>query len=315
LNYLAGVDEAGLGPILGPLVVAGVAMAGRERTDPWAALGDLVCRHRTEKGKIRVADSKKVNTGDYGFDHLEHTALSFLGAWRGELPETLAELLAIFGVEVERLAPCPWYRALDLPLPLRNDRDLLELRAYALERALRREGIEILHLATLLIDVEEWNALIAETNNKSRAHFRSYARVIGELVALLPHGGHLVADRCGGIMRYLPALRRTFPDARIRRLREQEAESSYTVLHGERRVKISFAVGGEDRAFPTALASCMAKYVRELMLHLINEWFRERMPDLAPTAGYYRDGRRFLKDVAPLLASDEVPRARLVRTR
>src|SRR5689334_1316871 len=44
VNILAGVDEAGLGPILGPLVVGGVALAGPAGTDPWQLLRRHVAR-------------------------------------------------------------------------------------------------------------------------------------------------------------------------------------------------------------------------------------------------------------------------------
>jgi len=54
-GLLAGVDEAGLGPILGPLVVAGVAMAGPRGRDPWALLDRRVCRDKQIAGKLRVA--------------------------------------------------------------------------------------------------------------------------------------------------------------------------------------------------------------------------------------------------------------------
>ena len=66
---------------------------------------------------------------------------------------------------------------------------------------------------------------------------------------------------------------------------------------------------------PTALASCYAKYLRELMVEVMNNWFCERVPGLKRTAGYYVDGNRFLADLEPHLAQLEVPRERLVRVR
>ena len=315
MNYLGGVDEAGLGPILGPLVVAGAAMAGPKGVDPWKALSSLVCRDRMEKGKIRVADSKKVHTGEHKLERLEQTVLTFWTAWRGDVPRSLLELLEVFSVETDRLRRCPWYRDLDLQLPLFADPDLLELQAHGLACAMERAELEIVHLAALPVDAQEFNELIDETNNKSRTHFRAYSRVIAELVALLPHGAHLVADRCGGLAHYAPALRRAFPDSKIRKLKEVPMESSYAIKTGESSIKISFAAGGEDRAFPTALASCLAKYLRELMLRLLNRWFCDRMPGLRPTAGYYTDGRRFLREVAPVLAAEGFPRTLLVRSR
>ena len=68
-------------------------------------------------------------------------------------------------------------------------------------------------------------------------------------------------------------------------------------------------------AFPTALASCAAKYFRELMLRPLNRWFAERVPGLRPTAGYYSDGRRFLADVGAIVEARGFPRARLIRSR
>ena len=315
MNCLAGVDEAGLGPIRGPRVVAGVALSGPEGADPWKALKAHVSRKKTEKGKVRVADSKKVNSGEHGLEHLEATALTFWAAHTGALPATLFDWLVAVGADLPLLQLCPWYEHLDLRLPLHADAGFVELQAELIDRALRKAGMALRHIAVRPVDVEEWNGLIADTDNKSRAHFHAYAEVIGTLLAVVPGKAHLVADRCGGRMHYRGDLQRLRPKARIEILQEEEAISRYRLVEGDDDTAITFAEKGEDRAFPTALASCFAKYMRELMVHVLNEWFCTRVPGLQRTAGYWVDGHRFLADLEPHLQQLQLPRHRLVRVR
>ncbi len=326
MKFLAGVDEAGLGPILGPLVVAGVAMTGPEGTDPWRVLTRHVGRAGHKKGKVRVADSKLVHQGPHGLLRLEETALVFWAAQRGELPPTLAAWLELLGADICHLRRCPWYEGLDLPLPLHADPAWLQLQAELVARALRKADVTLVDIAVRPVDVEEWNGLIADTDNKSRAHFRAYAEVLGRLLDRLPAAadpdaagsspsGHLVADRCGGRMHYAEDLRRLRPDATVQTLCETPPESSYRLRSAAGEVTVTFAEGGEQRAFPTALASCFAKYLRELMVAAMNRWFCERVPGLVPTAGYYTDGHRFLGDLEPYLQQSGLPRGRLIRVR
>jgi len=321
MNFLAGVDEAGLGPILGPLVVAGVALSGPEGTDPWRVLAGHVSRHKHVRGRVRVADSKKVNQGPHGFRRLEETALAFWAALRGELPPTLGGWLQQLGADLPLLQRCPWYADLSLPLPREADAGWLLLHAELIGRALRQASVSLLDVAIRPVDVEEWNGLIADTDNKSRAHFHAYAEVIGRILLALPAKfeagahGHLVADRAGGRVHYARDLQRLRPDARIEILQEEPAVSSYRLHTAAGRVQVTFAEKGEDRAFPTALASCCAKYLRELMVEALNRWFAARVPGLQPTAGYWVDGQRFLGDLEPHLDALGVARHRLVRVR
>lgn len=321
MNFLAGVDEAGLGPILGPLVVAGVAMTGPEGKCPWKALAKHACKQKHVKGKVRVADSKQVNQGPHGALRLEETALVFWTALHGAIPATLEELLAKIGVDVTHLRRCPWYENLALSLPRAANGDWIALQAELCARALRNAGIALVDITIRPVDVEEWNDLIADTDNKSRAHFRAYSEVIARLLGRVPEKfapgayGHLVADRCGGRMHYAHDLRQLRPDAVVETIDEQPAVSSYRMQIAAGEVRITFAEKGENRAFPTALASCFAKYLRELMVEAMNQWFCARVPGLVPTAGYYSDGHRFLGDVEPLLRDSALPRARLVRVR
>jgi ribonuclease HII len=314
--WLAGVDEAGLGPILGPLVVAGTILEGPVGTDPWLALDSIVCRGAPDRHEIQVADSKRVNQGPNGLARLERTALAFWAAAHGEIPADLEELLEATGADLDQLRRCPWYRRLDLALPIENDRDEIELRAHLLSRALDERSITLHRIAIRALDVEEFNESIAASDNKSDTHFDAFGSVVAALVRELPPGGHLVADRCGGRVHYRQKLCARFPHERIRTLGEHADRSVYRVSRGASgSVRLTFATGGEELAFPTALASCFAKYLREAMLRVLNGWFAERVPGLRPTAGYWVDGRRFLADVDGLVDREQLPRERLVRVR
>ena len=71
-----------------------------------------------------------------------------------------------------------------------------------------------------------------------------------------------------------------------------------------------------DGAFPqVGLASMLAKYLREAFMALFNEHFRRICPDVAPTAGYTQDARRWLDETRALRASHGIPDSDLVRTR
>ncbi len=56
-----------------------------------------------------------------------------------------------------------------------------------------------------------------------------------------------------------------------------------------------------------------AKYVRELFMEGLNDFFRAKIDGLRPTAGYYQDGRRFLGEVERVLGDLDCPRDAFVR--
>jgi hypothetical protein len=219
------------------------------------------------------------------------------------------------GADLDLLARCPWYENLDLPLPLCADRSWLELHAELLARKMESVGIAMRSIAVRPVDVEEWNGLIAETDNKSRAHFRAYADVLGRLLDAMPGKGHLVADRCGGRMHYARDLRELRPKARVETVSEETAVSTYRIGTAPDVMTVTFAEKADDRSFPTALASCFAKCVRELMVHVMNDWFCAKVPGIQRTAGYFVDGHRFLQDLAPHMNALDLPTQRLVRVR
>ena len=83
-----------------------------------------------------------------------------------------------------------------------------------------------------------------------------------------------------------------------------------------RRTVIHFREKGEAAFMPTALASMLCKYLRELCMHSFNAWWCNQIAGLRPTAGYYQDGSRlWLMDVEPHLGRLGVKRETLVRVR
>ena len=54
---------------------------------------------------------------------------------------------------------------------------------------------------------------------------------------------------------------------------------------------------------PAALASMASKYLRELAMAALNDYWCSRLPGLARTAGYPSDARRFKQAITPLQAA------------
>ena len=57
----------------------------------------------------------------------------------------------------------------------------------------------------------------------------------------------------------------------------------------------------------------MSKYVRELCMNSFNHYWAEQIDGLKPTAGYYQDGQRFLRDIASTAKALGLRREDLVR--
>ena len=121
MAIVAGIDEAGFGPVLGPLVVSCTSVQLPDdlvEANLWHRLR-AVCtdKHTGRAGRMVIADSKAVHRPGSGLGPLERPVLVTLAAaghavtsWRGLLqlvaPETVPQLDAY-----------PWYHEVDQPLP------------------------------------------------------------------------------------------------------------------------------------------------------------------------------------------------------
>ena len=93
-----GIDEAGYGPNLGPLVMTAVVAESSDDRPPdlWADLSATVCRARGDTDRVWVDDSKALYRGGQGRDRLEAACLAAVSTVGGS-PDTLGGLLASIG--------------------------------------------------------------------------------------------------------------------------------------------------------------------------------------------------------------------------
>ncbi len=314
-----GIDEAGLGPILGPLVTAGVILEapGRGR-DPFVLLEKVVARKgkRPKETRILVDDSKRVFSGKKGLARLERTALAFMALAWGEPPATGEELAGrlLSGGSPEERSSCPWLSTLDFSLPLAASAERVELDAWVLGKAAGETGFRLHALLLSALHPKEFNASIDRTGNKSLTHFETFVRILKAGLRARP--SRVVLDRAGGRIHYALPLARAFPGAGVVCREETPARQRYDLRFREGpQVEIWFQEKGETHFFSIALASCLAKYVREVFMEAMNRWFQERIPGLKPTRGYFVDGRRFLREVRLVVQKEKVLEEAFLRKR
>src|SRR4051794_15200811 len=94
-----GIDEAGYGPNLGPLVMTAVIADGPDDRPPdiWADLSETVDRAGGAADRLWVDDSKRIYRGGVGLDRLEAACFAALACTGVELPSTLSALLSALG--------------------------------------------------------------------------------------------------------------------------------------------------------------------------------------------------------------------------
>lgn len=322
-RLVAGVDEAGLGPLLGPLCIgwAAFSLPVDGGDDLWRVLQEVVTPEpKGERRRLVVADSKRVFArNERGLRRLEDTALAFLAQLAADRrpPADGRELVlgSPLAPEPAELERHPWYARLE-PLPLASEGGRLELRSERLARALERADVRLAGLGVRVVPAGELNASFRATGNKAATVWELLHGVLRHLWERhAAEGLRVVVDRQGGRWHYGPLLGRGFPDAAVRLVTEAEDFSEFRVDGAPRSMRIAFAERAEDQSFSVALASCVAKYAREVVMRAFNAYFRDLDPALAPTAGYRTDGNRWIRDAAPAVQRASLADGVLVRER
>jgi ribonuclease HII len=298
---LAGIDEAGFGPILGPLVVSSSAFSIPQNlltADLWQLLRKSVSETRKHlAGRLLITDSKKAYSKQKGIKHLQRTTLACLGCL-GKNPTNLTELLTLLSPDcIERLGDYPWHRDIG-DYRLSADAGDMAIATTVLKEDLASNGIELLELRSRCLDVAYYNKMVGSVKNKASVLFTAVSQLIKNVFdnSECDHM-QVIVDRQGGRTRYQRSLGRMFPDMELKIIKEDQTTSSYELKAKDKQMRLHFVVGADQRFFPVALASMVSKYIRELLVDNMNNFFTELVPKLKPTAGYWKDGLRFIEDL------------------
>lgn len=302
MAWLIGIDEAGYGPNLGPLAIG--ATAWRIDTDCLPRKIDLyerlasVVACQSVDGTLALADSKQLYKPGGGLRLLERGIFTATG-WT---VTTFDALLCLVRADpTTARSQLPWYQAFELSVPTDYDVTADQEFATAWRNQLRQQQVEPPYVQARLVYPAEFNDLTQKYGTKGAAlshvtlglarsvYERSGAQASGEPV-------YIGCDKHGGRNRYASLLQHHFgtvwPDSMVQTVNESRGESYYRWGTASQPCEFTFRSKGES-FLPAALASMLAKYLRELSMKALNAYWQSHLPGLKPTAGYPVDAKRF----------------------
>ena len=330
MTIFIGTDEAGYGPNLGPLTICAsvwryasdqVNQSGnrrpRDRTATIAAspdfydlLGRAVCRDPMEtsregqpaSGRVAIADSKRLYKPGgpppgRGLRRLEQAVLASLRII-GREPRSWREIWEMTTPQsCSEIDDAAWHADFDHRLPM--DCCALDIQTTArLLRAVCYEArLELRNLRAAAVFPAEFNQLVQQLGNKSHVLTATTLGLVRHCLEGQPCEPTVIqCDKHGGRNRYAEALQKAFDDVWVHVVEESRAISQYRFSFQEREIQICFQAKGEQ-FLPSALASMMAKYLRELAMIPFNQFWQQQVSDLKPTAGYPLDAKRFKQQI------------------
>jgi ribonuclease HII len=276
-----GIDENGLGPRLGPLIVTAVVAhttgEGNERAE------------RRPRGamRARLDDSKKlVSHGDTALGEAWARAIARrMGLPELSDPDALVGALSLDAPEVLR-APCPTDHAEQCwnagGEAFTADEKLVETVGRDLAR-LASQGIDVLRVASVVTCVRRINEGIGR--GLTRFHVDLHAMERLAIDARERAGTDIVATcgKVGGFNRYPPAFGPL--NGRLHAVAVEGRKRSEYSVPGLGR--IAFVRDADENHLLVSMASLVGKWVRDLLMARVVRYHRAANPNLPDASGYH----------------------------
>lgn len=275
--FVVGVDENGLGPLLGPLVATAVTLEVEQYQAP---------RLRRIGERMGVHDSKQ--TGGFGqMAWTESVALALVQALHSRVPTTFDELLTMVSLDAPTVlqSPCPsgaraqcWSQDVTLPAfggDPEHGREAL--------RRLIRAGVKVTRISSALSCAGRLNSSYAEGVTRVAIDLGLFERLLLDARAQTNRDVQAICGMVGGIRDYPEYFRVLSKDA-VSEGKHRRGRREYNVAGLGH---VSFVVDADASQLPVGIASMVGKYVRELAMERQNRFYRHHDASLTTGSGYH----------------------------
>ena len=289
---------------------------------------------KSSPGSFLLDDSKKLYQGQKaaGLKHLEYALLSALRSLgRLENDASFSDLfnaLTVCNDQTYQLPP--WEVPESTPLPIDADKTCLDETTAAFKRIQEESGIHLTDLRSDVVFPARFNAQCDALGNKSTLLSKTTLNLLKSALKNCPGETVVWCDKHGGRNFYADLLNDCFNESSeqqsvksksekddsdqlslfddceekdeqarpdfVEILEQSESISSYRFTW-QGCVRTIHFQAKSDCSPPAALASIACKYLRELFMNQLNEYWQKKVPGLEPTAGYPVDAKRFLEQI------------------
>ncbi|MFY8200154.1 MAG: hypothetical protein ACOVLE_05760 [Pirellula staleyi] len=318
-KLVIGVDEAGYGPSMGPLTICATA---------WRVPFDFQVETMSKllepeffakpikpgSSHVPIGDSKKINKDRFGKQGLRLGAAFQWCELQGNGTLDWNTVFADWAKhDWERLHRVAWY-AVDGCAKEQSNQDeqlksiVADTAAYFANASakLRSLSTRLVGIQMRVLDEPEFNRQVDILGNKSSLLSETSLKLVRNVIAgfVQPHEPvEIYCDKHGGRNRYQSLLSHCFDQEMFSILLEGAKCSRYSSYWNGNEMQIQFQVDG-DSLFPSAAASILAKWTREVLMGRLNTFWNSRVAGgIEPTAGYYVDAMRFAGQIESTASS------------